>query len=142
MNARRLLFAAAALDVIGQLGLLVVLMSQSRLLSLPVSGNEISLPLGWLLFCVLLYLALGWLFGSYSLLRRRRISIQLLLQRVVITTLVTVIAITFVRWLLNPEDNLWLLHRCSISLVNRREFWSLCIRIALRHGLAFLKHNP
>ena len=138
MNARRLLFAAAALDVIGQLGLLVVLMSQSRLLSLPISGNEISLPLGWLLFCVFLYLALGWLFGSYSLLRRRRISIQLLLQRVVITTLVTVFAITFVRWLLNPEDNLWLLHRrVQFLWLTGVSFWSLCIRIALRHGLAF-----
>jgi len=138
MDARRLLFAVAALDVIGQLGLLFVLMSQSRLLSLPISGNEISLPLGWLLFCVVLYPALGWLFGSYSLLCRRRISIQLLLQRVLLTTLVTVFVIAFVRWLLNPGDNLWLLHRrVQFFWLIGVSFWSLCVRIAIRNGVAF-----
>ena len=68
-DPRSLMFAAAGLDVAGQLILLLLLVGASSWLPLPLTTDPLALPWGWALFCLLLYPCLGWLFGSYTVLR-------------------------------------------------------------------------
>jgi hypothetical protein len=59
-------------------------------------------------FC---YLGFGWLFGSYTLLRWRRLPVDAVVRRVLVTGLMTLFAIAFFRWVLNPPDTVWLVYR-------------------------------
>ena len=81
------MFAAAALDLVGQLTLLLLLTGLSRWLELPIplEGQELSLPAGWTLFCLFLYPTLGWLFGSFTVLRWRQLSPLVLIRRVLLS---------------------------------------------------------
>ena len=63
----------------------------------------------WLVFVLLLYPLLGWLFGSYTVLRWRRLPLLVLLQRLLITAAVTLVVVAIARWLINPRDAVWLL---------------------------------
>ena len=73
--------------------------------------------MGWLLFSLLLYPLLGWLFGSYTVLRWRRLTLAVLLQRLVITAAVSVIVVALARWLFNPVDAVWLvLSACAVGV--------------------------
>ena len=67
----------------------------------------------WLLLLALLYLGFGWLFGSYTVLRWRRLPIPTLLQRVFLTGLVTAVGMALSRQLVNPSDQIWLVHRST-----------------------------
>ena len=130
------MFAAAGLDVAGQMILLVVLVASASWLPLPIASQTLAWPWGWTLFCLLLYPALGWLFGSYTVLRWRRLPQLVLLQRVLLTVVVTLVVVAVARWLANPAESIWLLHRrvqllwlCGLCA------WSLLVRIGLRRGL-------
>ena len=135
-DPRSLMVAAAGLDLAGQLILLLGLVGVSSWLPLLLPGQVLALPLGWTLFCLLLYPCLGWLFGSYTVLRWRRLPRLVLLQRVVLTAVVTLVVVAVVRWLTNPADSIWLLHRrVQLLWLGGLCLWSLLVRIGLRRGL-------
>lgn len=124
-NPRRILLICAALDLAGLLGLLALI---SQFKPFPVFPQ-----LGWLLFTALAYLGLGWLFGSYTVLRWRRLPLTAVLQRVLITGLVTVVVVALARLLLNPEESAWLVHRSTqASWLFPLMLWSLLVRGLLR----------
>ena len=52
------------------------------------------------MFSLLLYPLLGWLFGSYTVLHWRRLTLPVLLQRLVITAVVSVMVVAVARWLI------------------------------------------
>ena len=115
------------------LGLIIWLPS---LFGWPVGGRNLEGQLGWLFFSLLLYPFLGWLFGSYTVLRWRRLTLVLLLQRLVITAAVTLIVVAVTRWLINPEDTVWLVYRrVQLVWLVALTGWALLVRLALRRGL-------
>ena len=130
------MFAAAALDMGGQLSLLVALVAFGGWMPSLIASQKLAWPWGWTLFCLLLYPALGWLFGSYTVLRWRRVPLLVLLQRVSLTVLVTLVVVAVARWLANPAESIWLLHRrVQMLWLSGLCSWSLLVRIALRRGL-------
>ena len=80
-DPRTLLLRAVMFDWLGQLLILALVMLFPPLAGLPSDGITLFSQTGWLLFMVLLYPALGWLFGSYTVLRWRRLTLPVLLQR-------------------------------------------------------------
>ena len=52
----------------------------------------------WLILCLLLYPLFSWLFGGYTVLRWRHLPFFVLVQRLFISTTVTLIAVAFIRW--------------------------------------------
>ena len=130
------MFVAAGLDLAGQLILLLLLVGASSWLPFSLAGQPLALPWGWALFCLLLYPCLGWLFGSYTVLRWRRLPRLVLLQRVLLTVAVTLVVVAVARWLTNPDDSIWLLHRrVQLLWLGGLCFWSLLVRIGLRRGV-------
>ena len=90
----------------------------------------------WLLLLALLYLGFGWLFGSYTVLRWRRLPIPTLLQRVFLTGLVTAVGMALSRQIVNPSDQIWLVHRSTqIVLFPALMLWSSLWRVLLRRGV-------
>ena len=125
---RRLLIFCAGLDLVGLLLLLVLI----SLFKQPALQTQ----LPWLLFTALTYIGLGWLFGSYTVLRWRRLPPVAVLQHVSITAVVTVIVLAFVRQLVNPVDAVWLVHRSTQALwLPLLMLWSVIWRILLRRGV-------
>ena len=127
------------LDWLGQFlffaGLTLTLPSLSLLI--PVNHFlRVSLPGWFFVFCLLLYPLLGWLFGSYTVLRWRRLPFLVLIQRLLITASFSLILVSIARWLFNPGYAVWVLDaRLQASLHCALLFWSLMVRIALRRGL-------
>ena len=79
---------------------------------------------------------LGWLFGSFTVLRWRRLAFPVLLQRLLITATVTFLVVAIARWLVNPGDEVWIVSRqVQIVWLCALTAWSLLMRIALRRGL-------
>ena len=127
-NPRRILLVCAGLDLAGLLGLLALI---SLFKPLPVFPQ-----LGWLAFTALAYLGLGWLFGSYTVLRWRRLPLAAVLQRVLITGVVTLVVVALARLLLNPPDAVWLVHRSTqAAWLLPLMLWSLLMRGLLRRGV-------
>jgi lipopolysaccharide/colanic/teichoic acid biosynthesis glycosyltransferase len=127
-NPRRILLVCAGLDLAGLVGLLALI---SLFKPLPVFPQ-----LGWLVFTALAYLGLGWLFGSYTVLRWRRLPLNAVLQRVLITGVVTLVVVALARLLLNPAETVWLVHRSTqIAWLLPLMLWSLLMRGLLRRGL-------
>ena len=127
-NPRRILLVCAGLDLLGLVGLLVLI---SLFKPLPLFPQ-----LGWLLFTALAYLGLGWLFGSYTVLRWRRLPLAAVLQRVLITGVVTLVVVALARVLLNPTEAVWLVHRSTqVAWLLPLMVWSLLMRGLLRRGL-------
>jgi len=127
-NPRRILLFCAGLDLAGLLGLLAVI---SWFKPLPLFPQ-----VGWLLFTAVAYLGLGWLFGSYTVLRWRRLPLAAVLQRVVITGSVTLVVVALVRLLLNPPESVWLVHRSTqVAWLLPLMGWSLVVRGLLRRGV-------
>lgn len=126
-NPRRILLVCAGLDLAGLVGLLALI---SLFKPLPVFPQ-----LGWLVFTALAYLGLGWLFGSYTVLRWRRLPLNAVLQRVLITGVVTLVVVALARLLLNPAETVWLVHRSTqIAWLLPLMVWSLLMRGLLRRG--------
>ena len=136
-DPRALLLHALLLDWLGQLVILAGIMCSSGWLALSTGGPPQHEVHGiWLIFCLLLYPLLGWLFGSYTVLRWRRLSFFVLVQRLLITATVTLIVVAFARWLVSPGAEVWLVHRwVQVVWLSALTAWSLLIRIALRRGL-------
>jgi len=125
---RRLLVVCAALDL---LGLIALILGISFFEPVPLMQQ-----LGWLLLTVLAYLGFGWLFGSYTVLRWRRLPIDALIRRVLVAGLVTLVTIAFVRWIVNPPDLIWLVYRrTQVIWLAGGMAWSLLIRAMLRRGV-------
>ena len=135
-NPRTLILRALLLDGLGQLLMLGLILWAQALLGWTIGGSSLEGQGGWLLFSLLLYPSLGWLFGSYTVLRWRRLTLPVLLQRLLITAAVSVIVMAVARWLINPADAVWLVYR-RVQLVWMVALtgWALLVRLALRRGL-------
>ena len=66
-DPRRLLLTCAGLDLLGLLVLLILISSFKQ--------PALQTQLLWVLFTAMSYLGLGWLFGSYTVLRWRRLPL-------------------------------------------------------------------
>ena len=135
-DPRSLVFVAAGLDLVGQLILLALLAAATTWFPVPITAHMLVWPWGWTIFCLLLYPSLGWLFGSYTVLRWRHLPQLLLLQRVLLTCVATLVALAIARWVTNPPESIWLLHRrVQLLWLSGVCLWSLLVRISLRRGL-------
>ena len=133
---RSLLLRALFLDGLGQLLLLALFDLLPGLAGLPVAELGLKGQLGWLLFVVLLYPALGWLFGSFTVLRWRRLPLGVLLQRLLLTAVGTLTLVAIVRWLVNPSVDVWLVHRrVQMVWISGITAWALLVRVGLRRGM-------
>ena len=139
---RLLLLRALLLDGLGQLMLLGLLVVMPVLTGLPTVELGLNGQLGWLLFIVLLYPALGWLFGSFTVLRWRRLPLLVLLQRLLLTAFATLMLVAIARWLVNPAVDVWLVHRrVQIVWIACITSWALLVRVGLRRGV-FSQESP
>ena len=133
---RSLVFVAAGLDLVGQMILLALLAAATTWFPVPITAHMLVWPWGWTIFCLLLYPSLGWLFGSYTVLRWRHLPQLLLLQRVLLTCVATLVVLAIARWVTNPPESIWLLHRrVQLLWLSGVCLWSLLVRISLRRGL-------
>ena len=122
------------LDGAGQLLILLIFWSQFYF-GWTIGGSSLE-GQGGGHFSLLLYPLLGWLFGSYTVLRWRRLTLPVLLQRLLLTASVTVMVVAVTRWLINPADAVWLVHRrVQLIWMTALTAWALLVRLALRHGL-------
>ena len=135
-DPRSLVFLAAGLDLVGQMILLALLAAATTWFPVPITAHMLVWPWGWTIFCLLLYPSLGWLFGSYTVLRWRHLPQLLLLQRVLLTCVATLVVLAIARWVTNPPESIWLLHRrVQLLWLSGVCLWSLLVRISLRRGL-------
>ena len=141
-DPRALLFRALLLDWLGQILILILIMLAPAVFGVPIGGTQLAGQRSWLLFCLLLYPLLGWLFGSYTVLRWRRLPVTVLLQRLLLTATATLMVVALSRWLLNPGEQVWLVYRrVQLVWVAALTCWSLLVRIGLRRGM-LLPESP
>lgn len=127
---------AVLLDWLGQLLILFLIHHLPALTGISLEGNSFQGQGPWLVFVFLLYPLLSWLFGGYTVLRWRRLSLMVLLQRLLITASVTYIVVALARWLINPSDAIWLVSReVQLLWVGALSLWALAVRLSLRQGL-------
>ena len=137
-NPRTLILRAVLLDGLGQLLILGLMLWLPSLFDWTIGGSSLVGQGGWLIFSMLLYPLLGWLFGSYTVLSWRRVSLPVLLQRLLITAAVSVMVVAIARWLINPSDAVWLVYRrVQLLWMTALTGWVLMVRLALRRGLLF-----
>ena len=136
-DPRALLLRALLLDWFGQLLILAGIVLCPGLLPFHIVGSQLlEGQASWFFFCLFLYPLLGWLFGSYTVLRWRRLAFPVLFQRLLITATATLIAVAIARWLLNPAGEVWLMFwRVQVVWIGTLTIWSLLVRISLRRGL-------
>ena len=135
-DRRRLILLALFLDAAGQLLILGLILWIPSLLEWPIGGSSLKGQGVWLLFSMALYPFLGWLFGSYTVLRWRRLILPVLLQRLAITAAMSVIVVAVARWVINPGDAVWLVYRrVQLVWMLGLTVWTLLVRLALRRGL-------
>jgi len=135
-HPRSRLLAALILDCLGQLGILGLLLGLTAWTDAQIGSGSLDGQLAWLCLMVVMYPALGWLFGSYTVLRWRRLSSILLAQRLLITAIATLVVVAIFRWLLNPGDDVWLVYRTvQFIWISLLTVWAFVIRKALRRGL-------
>ena len=135
-DPRTLLLRALLLDWLGQLLILALLMAIPVALAVPIGGSQLEGQGAWLAFCCLLYPLLGWLFGSYTVLRWRQLALPVLLQRLLLTSVVTLMVVAIARWLINPGEEVWLVYRrVQFLWLGLLLVWSLLVRVGLRRGV-------
>ena len=135
-DPRSLLLRAVLLDWLGQFLILVFIVLNPNLMGLSWDGPPLDGQWAWLGFCLLLYPSLGWLFGSYTVLRWRSLPLPLMLQWLLFTGGATLIMVAISRWLVNPNETVWLVYRrVQFVWLGGLTGWVLCIRFALRRGL-------
>ncbi|MCP9805821.1 exopolysaccharide biosynthesis polyprenyl glycosylphosphotransferase [Cyanobium sp. T1B-Tous] len=118
---------AAGLDAAGLVGIAVAVNGLRR--------SNLAEQQLLLLVLVLLYLSLGWLFGSYTLLKRSRLRWTQLLLRLGVTSAASLTAGALLGWLLRVPPDIGLLHRGSlIPLFSLVTIWSALVRLGLRQG--------
>jgi len=125
LRHRRSLALAAGLDALG-VSLLAVWIDKAR-------NGQIERQLGLLVLIMAIYWSLGWLFGSYTLLKQARLRWVQLVVRVGLTSLATVVAGAVLGWLLRASPQITLLHRGSlIPLFALAATWSVAVRLGIR----------
>ena len=135
-DPRTLLLRAVFLDWLGQLLILGFIVLNPKLMGLALAGPPLDGQWVWLGFCLLLYPSLGWLFGSYTVLRWRSLPLPLVLQRLLFTGVATLMMVAIARWLVNPNETVWLVYRrVQFVWLAGLTGWVLFIRFALRRGL-------
>lgn len=135
-DPRTLLVRALLLDALGQLLTLGLIIWLTSSLGWAIGGSSLEGQGGWLLFSLVLYPLLGWLFGSYTVLRWRRLELSILLQRLLITAGVSLMVVAMVRWLINPGETVWLVYRrVQFVWMAAITVWAFLVRLALRRGL-------
>ena len=141
-NPRALILRALLLDVVGQLLILGIILAAPSFLGLTIGGSSLEGQLSWLLFSLLLFPSLGWLFGSFTVLRWRRFTLSVLLQRLVITAVAFVLVIALARWFINPGAEIWLVYRrVQLVWMFLLTVWAFFVRLALRRGF-LLRDSP
>ena len=136
-DPRALLFSAFLLDLIGQIFIIVGIYYFSAWLSSFYGTYSLPDIHGfWFLYCCLIYPLLGWLFGSYTVLRWRRLAFQVLFQRLFITAIATFSLLSISSWLIYTDLQIWLASwKVQLLWLSILTFWSLLVRLALRRGL-------
>ena len=142
-DPRTLLLRALLLDAIGQLGILGLILWIPPFIGVDIGGSSLQGQGPWLLFSLLLYPLLGWLFGSYTVLRWRRLELSLLLQRLLITASASLMVVAMARWLINPGDTVWLVYRrVQFIWMSALTCWAFGVRLALRRGGLLIPDTP
>jgi lipopolysaccharide/colanic/teichoic acid biosynthesis glycosyltransferase len=122
---RRLLFLCAGLDLSACL-LLAALLDHLR-------GSRLLTQPGWLIAFGFLYLLLGWLFGTYTVLRWPWLRLRLVLLRLGITAVAILLLVALVDWGFNLPPWIYLSHRSTqLYLVGSLSLWGLLVRLGLR----------
>ena len=135
-DLRKLMLRALLLDWLGQVTILASIWSMPIRTGSYLGVNNFEGEWNWLLFLLILYPLLGWLFGSYTVLRWRRLTLHVLLQRLFITAVFTLMVVSISRWLLDPSQDFWLLTWWVQFLwIGLLTFWVLAVRVGLRRGL-------
>ncbi|MCP9799207.1 exopolysaccharide biosynthesis polyprenyl glycosylphosphotransferase [Synechococcus sp. RedBA-s] len=125
LRHRRWLALAAGLDALG-VCLLAAWIVRER-------DGVLENQLGLLAMLVAAYLSLGWLFGSFTLVKTRRLRWSQLVVRLVITSAATTATGAVVGWLLRAAPEVTLLHRGSLMpLFTLAALWSAGVRLMLR----------
>ena len=131
---RLLLFTALLLDLLGQFLIFSFFQSFPFLVGIDQSSVSFHSNGSWLLFVSLLYPLLGWLFGSYTVLFWRRLTFTVLLQRVLLTSCITFIFVSFLRGFFNPLDTAWFFYRhVQVLWIGFLSVWAILVRICLRN---------
>ena len=134
-NPRSLLLLAFLLDWLGQLLILVFMLLMPALIGTSFGIASLREQFPWLMFQFLLYPLLGWLFGSYTVLRWRRLSLTILLQRLLITAAATLSVVAITRWCISPSDSVWLVsRRVQFFWIGALTIWVFALRLGLRGG--------
>ena len=124
---------ALLLDWLGQLLVVALIWSVPALTGTHLGGRSLYGQEAWVVLMLLLYPLLGWLFGSYTVLGWRRFTLLVLLQRLLITAVVT-LALVIARWLIS------LVIRYGYLTVMFSCFGSAASRFGpLRYGLVYVK---
>ncbi len=123
---RQQLLACALLDVVG-------FVPAATIVDALRPGALLSLQVFDVLKCASLYLLLGWLLGSYTVLRWPGLGLSLVLKRLLLTAIATGLAMVLLGWLLNASETVTVLHRGTLVLLLSLEMlWGLGIRVGLR----------
>ena len=131
-DQRTLLLRALLFDWLGQVLILAFILFMPKWTGIAISGQSLFGQGSWLVFVLLLYPLLGWLFGSYTVLRWRRLSLAILLQRLLITAIATLVVVAIARWMLNPNDTVWLVHRrLQFLWIGMLTVWAFAVRVGL-----------
>ena len=124
-NPRRDLLLCAGLDL---LGMIFVVLGIASLWSQPLKGQFV-----WIVITITVYLLLGWLLGTYTVLGWPRLSGWTLIQRLGLCFLSSLMLVAILRWAINPPLDVWMVYRSSqISWLIPTTFWSLIVRVGLR----------
>ncbi|CAK22531.1 sugar transferase [Synechococcus sp. CS-197] len=135
-DPRTLLLRALLLDWLGQVLILALIIAMPAWTGVALGGDSLQGQGPWLVFVLLLYPLLGWLFVSYTVLRWRRLALPVLLQRLLITAVVTLVVVAIARWLINPSEAVWLVYRrVQLLWIGALTLWALAVRVGLRRGL-------
>ena len=92
-DLRTLMLWALLLDWLGLVLILALVLWMPHWTGIAIGGDSLNGQGPWLVFVLLLYPMLGWLFGSYTVLRWRRLPLLVLLQRLIITAAATVMVV-------------------------------------------------
>ena len=126
-HPRHKLIVCASLDLIG---LLILGPGLATLRGLSLQGQ-----VGWLVTTTVLYLLLGWLLGTYTVLEWRHLPCRILLQRLSLHLSITLAVVAVLHWLVNPPLDIWVVYRSSqIIWLLPATLWSGLVRVGLRRS--------
>ena len=135
-NPRLALLRAIICDLIGSLLIFALISLLSSINYNDRSHIYLALQIPWLVFCICTYFTWGWLFGIFSILRWEKLKRTVLLQRIFLTIFFSLFSVAIARWIVNPSDFIWLLHRkIQISWISGLGVWSFWVRNAIRKGV-------